>query len=38
MDVAEKKIRNAEAAMDKLGEELDNHVISLEEYNEAMDE
>ena len=38
MDVAEKKIRNANAAMEKLGEERDNDVISTEEYNEALDE
>lgn len=38
MDIAEKKDRNAREAMKKLDEELANHVINLEEYNEGMDE
>jgi len=37
MDTAEKKIRNAQGAIAKLGDEYDKHTISLEKYNEELD-
>ena len=37
MDTAEKKIRNAQGAISKLDEEYQNHIISLEKYNEELD-
>ena len=37
MDTAEKKIRNAQGAISKLDEEYENHIISLEKYNEELD-
>ena len=37
MDVAERKIRNAEEAIAKLDEERENYTISLEKYNEELE-